>query len=75
MSATTATDDTSADPLDQIRRLRDEVEKLARERVPPAVAQAAEAQAEAVAAHVRAHPIRSVLIAAGIGLLIGRLMR
>lgn len=62
----------------QLDELRAEVERLAREHVAPAVAEAtdaAEAQAEKLAAQVRAHPLAAVLVAAGVGYLLGRLTR
>lgn len=70
------------DALEQIRQLREQVETLMRERVTPFVTETAEQaeklagkQTEALAGHIREQPIMSVLIAAGVGYLLGRLSR
>ena len=80
MTAESKTED--GDVLEQIGQLRAQVETLLRERVAPfveeAAAQAEEIagqQTEALAGHIRAQPIVSVLIAAGVGYLLGRLSR
>jgi ElaB/YqjD/DUF883 family membrane-anchored ribosome-binding protein len=82
MAAASKPDDESPDLLDQIRQLRAQVERLARDRVAPAVAEmadqisdAANDQADYVALKVRRHPFQAVLISAGVGFLIGRFMR
>ncbi|MDA8250271.1 MAG: hypothetical protein M0Z28_14005 [Rhodospirillales bacterium] len=81
--------DSTADAHEQIRQLRDQVDRLLRERVTPAVSGAAERaqdmarqareiaedQREALSSRVREMPIASVLIAAAAGYLIGRLSR
>lgn len=81
--------DASSDAQDQIRQLRGQVDQLMRERVSPAVADAAgraqdyarqasdiaHHQAEAFSAQVREMPIAAVLVAAAAGYLLGRLAR
>jgi ElaB/YqjD/DUF883 family membrane-anchored ribosome-binding protein len=81
--------DAAADARDQIKQLRDQVDVLMRERVAPAVSQAAnraqeaarhaqdiaQDQVETLSGHVRETPITSVLIAAAVGFLIGRIAR
>jgi ElaB/YqjD/DUF883 family membrane-anchored ribosome-binding protein len=81
--------DAAADARDQIKQLRDQVDALMRERVAPAVSQAAtraqeaarqaqdiaQDQVESLSGHVRETPITSVLIAAAVGFLIGRIAR
>ena len=73
----------------QIARLRDQVETLMRDRVTPAVSDAAgraqsamndaagvvRDQAEVVSGKVREQPLVAVLVAAGIGFVLGRAMR
>jgi ElaB/YqjD/DUF883 family membrane-anchored ribosome-binding protein len=73
----------------QIARLREQVESLMRERVTPALADAAgraesamytaagavREQADAVSGRVRDQPLMAVLIAMGIGFVLGRAMR
>jgi ElaB/YqjD/DUF883 family membrane-anchored ribosome-binding protein len=77
------------DPHAQIARLREQVETLMKDRVTPALAQAAgraesavygaagtvRDQAEFVGEKVREAPLMAVLIAAGIGYALGRLTR
>jgi ElaB/YqjD/DUF883 family membrane-anchored ribosome-binding protein len=77
------------DATTQIARLREQVEALMKERVTPALAEAAgraesamygaagvvRDQAEAVSGRVRDQPLIAVLIAAGIGFVIGRAIR
>jgi ElaB/YqjD/DUF883 family membrane-anchored ribosome-binding protein len=77
------------DATAQIARLRGQVESLMKERVTPALAEAAgraetamygaagvvRDQAEAVSGRVRDQPLIAVLIAAGIGFVIGRALR
>jgi ElaB/YqjD/DUF883 family membrane-anchored ribosome-binding protein len=74
------------DTQQQINQLRTQVETLMREHVTPALAEAAgraetamrrsqsaiREQSEAVSGHLRKRPLVAVLIAAGIGYLIGR---
>ena len=74
---------------EQIARLREQVEILMKDRVTPMVANAAgraesavhsmagavRERADAVSGQVREQPILAILIAAGVGLIIGRLMR
>lgn len=73
----------------QIARLREQVEALMKERVTPVLAEAAgraesamygaagvvRDQAEAMSGRVREAPLVAILIAAGIGYVIGRAMR
>ncbi|MGA3401898.1 MAG: hypothetical protein ABSC95_22010 [Acetobacteraceae bacterium] len=77
------------DATAQIARLREQVEALMKERVTPALAEAAgraesavygaagvvRDQAEAVSGRVREAPLVAILIAAGIGYVLGRAMR
>lgn len=77
------------DATTQIARLREQVEALMKERITPAVAEVAgraesavygaagavRDQAEAMSGRVREAPLIAVLIAAGIGFVIGRAMR
>ena len=78
-------DDTNA----QIAHLRDQVEALMKERVTPAVAGMAgraetvmnsaaglvREQAQTLSGHVREQPLVAILLAAGIGYLLGRTTR
>jgi ElaB/YqjD/DUF883 family membrane-anchored ribosome-binding protein len=78
-------DDTTA----QIAHLRDQVEALMRDRVTPAVTEMAgraenvmnsaagmvREQAQSLSGHVREQPLVAVLLAAGIGYLLGRTTR
>ena len=78
-------DDTTA----QIVRLREQVETLMKDRVTPAVTDMAgraesvmdgaatmmRGQAQSIAGHVRDQPLIAVLLAAGIGYLLGRTTR
>lgn len=77
------------DATAQIARLREQVEALMKERVTPAVADiagraeqaiygatgAARDQAEALSSRVREQPLVALLVAAGIGYILGRAMR
>jgi ElaB/YqjD/DUF883 family membrane-anchored ribosome-binding protein len=77
------------DATAQIARLREQVEALMKERVTPAVADiagraeqavygatsAARDQAEAISSRVRDQPLLALLIAAGVGYIIGRATR
>ena len=74
---------------EQIRQLRDQVETLMRERVTPIIADAAgraqnaarqaqdmaHDQVEALSGRVRETPITSILVAAAVGFIIGRIAR
>jgi ElaB/YqjD/DUF883 family membrane-anchored ribosome-binding protein len=77
------------DATAQIARLREQVEALMKDRITPAVAEAAgraenamygaagavRDQASAVSDRVRDQPLLAVLIAAGVGFVLGRAMR
>ncbi|HVC63220.1 MAG TPA: hypothetical protein VND19_23010 [Acetobacteraceae bacterium] len=77
------------DATAQIARLREQVELLMKERITPVVAEVAgraenavygaagvvRDQAEAMSGRVRDQPLIAVLIAAGIGYVLGRAMR
>lgn len=81
--------DVSSDANEQIRELRDQVDHLMRQRITPAVSDAAgraqdyarqasdfsREQAQAFSSQVREMPIASVLVAAAAGYLLGRLAR
>jgi ElaB/YqjD/DUF883 family membrane-anchored ribosome-binding protein len=74
------------DPTAQIARLREQVEALMKERVTPAVTEMAGCaenmvnsaagvvrdQAQMISGHVREQPLIAVLLAAGVGYLLGR---
>jgi ElaB/YqjD/DUF883 family membrane-anchored ribosome-binding protein len=84
-TATHKVEDTTA----QIARLREQVETLMKDRVTPALADAAgraesavygaadavREQAETVSGKVREQPLLAILIAAGVGYVLGRAMR
>jgi ElaB/YqjD/DUF883 family membrane-anchored ribosome-binding protein len=86
---TESTASKAEDTTAQIARLREQVETLMKDRVTPAVADAAgraeaavygaadavREQAETVSSKVREQPLLAVLIAAGIGYVLGRLTR
>ena len=74
----------------QIARLREQVEALMKDRVTPAVAEVAgraetavygaapawlRDQAEAISGRVRDQPLVAILVAAGVGFVLGRAMR
>ncbi len=63
-----------SDTIEQIAKLREQVEMLMRERVTPVLADAA-SRAESALGTVREQPIPAVLIAAAVGFLLGRVMR
>jgi len=81
--------DKTNDAREQIAKLREQVEMLMRDRVTPALADAAgraettarqaadiaRHQAEAISGQVREQPFVAILVAAGLGYLIGRLVR
>ncbi|MBW4091886.1 MAG: DUF883 family protein [Proteobacteria bacterium] len=73
--------DYTEDAKDQIARLRAQVESLMRDRVEPALAGAADRadrafgavreQADSLSSRVRDQPLTSLLVAAGVGAIIG----
>lgn len=75
----------SSDTTEQIAKLREQVEALMRERVTPVLADAAgraetamdavRQQAEDMSDRVREQPLIAVLVAAGVGFLLGRVIR
>ncbi len=81
--------DAGTEAHEQLRQLREQVDRLMRERVSPALSGAAsraqgaahqargmaEGQAEALSGRIKGMPITSVAIAAAAGYLIGRLTR
>ncbi|MBO0709919.1 MAG: hypothetical protein J2P47_01430 [Acetobacteraceae bacterium] len=81
--------DKANDAKEQIAKLREQVEMLMRERVTPALgnvagraettaraaADMAQEQAEAISGRVREQPLVALLIAAGVGFLLGRVVR
>jgi ElaB/YqjD/DUF883 family membrane-anchored ribosome-binding protein len=82
-------DGLSSDARDQIARLRDQVDSLMRDRVTPALSDAAgrarsayddasdlaRDQADALGGRVKEQPLIAILVAAGVGYLIGRIVR
>lgn len=84
-----ATNAYSDDAKEQIAQLRDQVQALMSERVTPALANAADSaqkyvdqardaysdNAEALSERVRESPMVAILIATGVGYLIGRIAR
>ena len=82
-------DDVSSDAKEQIAQLRDQVNSLMSERVTPALASAADSaqkymgqakdmyadNTEALSERVRESPMVAILIATGVGYLIGRIAR
>jgi ElaB/YqjD/DUF883 family membrane-anchored ribosome-binding protein len=89
MASSDSFSDKTEDAREQIAELRRQVEQLMNERVTPALAGAAHrvettarnaaeiarGQAEVVSGQVREQPLFSILIAAGVGYLIGRVFR
>ena len=81
--------DTMQDAKAQISQLRDQVQTLMAERVTPALSNAADQasgyanqakdmasdQAEMLSEQVRESPLTAILIAAGVGYLLGRIAR
>jgi ElaB/YqjD/DUF883 family membrane-anchored ribosome-binding protein len=73
------------DASEQIAKLREQVEMLMKERINPALADAANRaetamgvvkdQADAVSGRVRDQPIIAILVAAAIGFALGRVLR
>jgi ElaB/YqjD/DUF883 family membrane-anchored ribosome-binding protein len=89
MSPADTMSDKANDAKEQIAKLREQVEALMRDRVTPALAGAAgrvehaawatsdmaQEQAEAISGRVREQPLIALLVAAGVGYLIGRIVR
>ncbi len=89
MPTSNTANDAAQDAKEQIAQLRDQVQTLMSERVTPALANAAgqaedyarqakgiyDDQSEALSERVRESPIVAVLIASGIGYLLGRIVR
>lgn len=89
MPASNMVNDASHDAKEQIAQLRDQVQTLMSERVTPALSNAAdkaqkyvdqardtyEDQTEALSERVRESPLVAVMIAAGVGYLLGRIAR
>ncbi len=89
MNTVDSMSDKADDAKEQIAKLREQVETLMHERVTPALAGAAgrvesaaratsdmaQEQAEAVAGRVREQPLVALLVAAGVGYLVGRIVR
>ena len=87
--ASNTVNDMSSDAKEQISQLRDQVNSLMSERVTPALSNAADSaqkymgqardmysdNAEALSERVRESPIVAILIAPGVGYLIGRIAR
>jgi ElaB/YqjD/DUF883 family membrane-anchored ribosome-binding protein len=81
--------DRANDAKDQIAKLREQVDYLMRDRVTPALSDAADRatstaraaadmaqdQAEALSGQVREQPLIAILVAAGVGYLVGRIIR
>ena len=73
------------DASEQIAKLREQVEMLMKDRITPALQDAASRaetamgavkdQAEAVSGQVRSQPLIAILIAAAIGFALGRVLR
>jgi ElaB/YqjD/DUF883 family membrane-anchored ribosome-binding protein len=86
---TTEATGNTGDATAQIARLREQVEALMKDRITPAVADAAgraesavygaagavREQADAVSGKVREQPLLALLIAAGVGYALGRITR
>ncbi len=89
MAVSDTVNDTAQDAKEQIAQLRDQVQTLMSERVTPALANAAgqaedyarqaksmyDDQTEALSERVRESPILAVLVATGVGYLLGRIAR
>ncbi len=79
----------SKDPNKQIAQLRDQVQSLMNDRVAPAISQAADTaqqyasqardvyqdQSEALSERIRESPIVAILLATGLGYILGRVAR
>ena len=84
-----STTDAANDARDQIAKLREQVDSLMRDRLSPAFSDAAERaqaaarsasdmaqeQAQAMSGRVREQPLAAIAIAAGVGFLVGRILR
>lgn len=89
MAASNTMNDAAQDAKEQIAQLRDQVQTLMSERVTPALANAAgqaedyvrqakgmyDDQSEMLSERVRESPIIAILIAAGVGYMLGRIAR
>ena len=89
MTATDRIEDIAQDTREQIAQLRRQVDSLVNERVRPALADAAgraediarhatdytREQAERLSGQVRSRPLSSVVVAACLGFVVGRLFR
>ena len=89
MAASSSYNDAAQDAREQIEQLRDQVQTLMSERVTPALASAAghaenyarqakevyDDQTEMLSERVRESPLIAVLIATGVGYLLGRIAR
>ena len=87
--ASNTLNDASQDAKEQIAQLRDQVQSLMSERVTPALANAADTaeqyarqakdmyddQTEMLSERVRESPIVAILIATGVGYILGRIAR
>lgn len=79
----------SQDPNEQIAQLRDQVQSLMNDRVAPAISQAADTaqqyasqardvyqdQSEALSERIRESPIFAIMLATGLGYILGRVAR
>lgn len=79
----------SQDPNEQIAQLRDQVQSLMNDRVAPAISQAADTaqqyasqardvyqdQSEALSERIRESPIVAIMLATGLGYILGRVAR
>ncbi len=88
-STSDAMRETASDAREEIRKLRDQVDSLMRERVTPMLSDAAgraqvaarhagelaHDQAEALSSRVREMPLAAILIAGACGYLLGRITR
>lgn len=89
MAASDKINDVAQDPQAEIKQLRDQVQSLMSDRVTPALANAAGQaqdyakqardmatdQAEQISEKVRESPLIAILIASGVGYLLGRIAR
>ncbi len=89
MNMSDTTSNVMGNAEDQIARLRSQVEALMKDRVTPMVTDAAgraeaalhsaagtvRGQADALSGQVRKQPLISLVVAAGVGFLIGRIIR
>ncbi len=89
MNISDTTSNTIGNAEEQIARLRSQVEALMKDKVTPMVSNAAgraeaalhsagdrvRGQADAVSGQVRKQPLAAIAVAAGVGFLIGRIIR